>query len=639
LAQAILAQGLFDGRSLCLTTPGRQRVRAPSRGAWSMSARAVDLPAKAVDLPEEESEEGTEDEDEGGQPFSRQRTPQSRRGVLSVDVSAVFLVYIVNFLDSLGGSISTPILPFYAKEFNATYAEVGQLFSVFALAQMASMPFLSYASDLYGRRAVLLMATFGSGLGAIWQGTATSYTSLLVSRTFSGAWSGVASVCQVYLVDVVPADLRADYMSYLNSSTQASVLFGPSIGAGLSALGLQAPFYVQSAVCFILNLIVWAHLPESPEWCRLNAPASPASQVNGVRSQRKPTRNVGVGKSATYKIIAGYGVLSFCGMVAQMAIMSMFAIYAERTYHLDSVRVGFTMTLGAISSVGTNIWVSPPLLRLMGESSASLLGFALIICGSMMVTLQSFALSVLGFMLAYQGLAINSSAVATGAANMTDSTTRATIMTGTRMLKSLGAVVGPIISGHLAAHNVCWPFFAAAGISMVGLVAQNVLTLPLMKYVKDLLEKRKTVGRATSFLEGEWIDEHGTQEEIWDLGVYVANLLTSRHYRWVTYNRELKNFLSDSFPPMATGSEEAHRRTYDSRRKIVREQSNLTYEQLRNENNRLMTENKDLQRRLKMVEGTGMRGRSKSREQEEDNRERTLTCQQMMPNMPGFGGP
>jgi len=397
---------------------------------------------------------------------------------------------------------------------------------------------------------------------------------------------------------------------------------------------------VQAAVSFVLYLIVWAHLPESPEWCRLNCPASPASAMKSARKQRPPQiRHVGLGRRVTLSVVFGYGILSFCGMVAQMTIISMFAIYAEKTYGLDSVHVGFTMTLGAISSVGTNIWISPPLLRSIGENSASLLGFALIFLGSIAIAMKPFIVSVLGFMLAYQGLAINSSAIATGAANMTDSSSRATIMTGTRMLKSLGAVVGPILSGHLASNNVVYPFLASAAVAMAVFAAQ-VMTLPLMAYIKELLCKRKTVGRDTSFLEGQWVDEHGTQEEIWDLGVYVADLLTSRHYRWVTYNNELKNFLSDCFPPVSTESEEAHRTAYDRRRKLAREQTNFSYEELLNSYKQLISENAELQRRIDMASGAQPRGRSKSRgyHEKEEKQEKTLSGHRMMASLSGFGG-
>eukprot|EP00932_Pfiesteria_piscicida_P001752 SRR837773.11702.p2 GENE.SRR837773.11702~~SRR837773.11702.p2 ORF type:complete len:160 (-),score=62.69 SRR837773.11702:174-599(-) len=141
---------------------------------------------------------------------------------------------------------------------------------------------------------------------------------------------------------------------------------------------------------------------------------------------------------------------------------------------------------------------------------------------------------------------------------MTDAATRASIMTGTRMLKSLGAVVGPALAGHLAGDDVRSPFLAAAFVGFIGIVWQ-VASKPTIKRIKETLRKRRSVGKDSALLEGQWVDEQGTPEEIWDLGLYVSDLLTKRHYRWVTYNKALKNFLSDSFPELPKISEAAHR--------------------------------------------------------------------------------
>jgi len=64
-----------------------------------------------------------------------------------VDFRAALLIYLINFIDSLAGSISAPILPLYGRNLGATTEQVGQLFSVFALTQTIAMPFLGRCSD------------------------------------------------------------------------------------------------------------------------------------------------------------------------------------------------------------------------------------------------------------------------------------------------------------------------------------------------------------------------------------------------------------------------------------------------------------------------------------------------------------
>lgn len=363
---------------------------------------------------------------------------------MGVNLSAVVLVCIINFMDSLGGSISTPILPFYSKIFGATYEDVGKLFSAFALAQTMALPLLAYLSDRFGRRTVLLLSLLGTAAGSFWQGIAGSYSSLLAARAFSGIWAGVSSVCQVYIADVVPAELRPSYMSYFLSSTQAATLFGPSIGAGLSVLGLNVPILTQAVVSLAVWPVVLVNLPESPEWLRLNTQTFQSPHSPGHPMARKKSSTVtmdrktsSLGHRGTAMAVATFGGVALWSMMAQMAIVSMYAVFAEREFGMDSLHVGFATSLGAIASVLTNIWVSPRVCQGLGNARASVLGSLCVAAGSLAVLLRPLHLSLLGLMLAYQGMAVNSSAVACGAAELTDAANRATVMTGVRVLKSL----------------------------------------------------------------------------------------------------------------------------------------------------------------------------------------------------------
>jgi len=249
-----------------------------------------------------------------------------------VDFRAALLIYLINFIDSLAGSISAPILPLYGRNLGATTEQVGQLFSVFALTQTIAMPFLGRCSDRYGRRSVLLLSLVGSAIGAAWQGTCSSYWSLVAARAFSGIWAGVSSVCQVYIADVVPPHIRGDYLSYLLSSTQASILFGPSIGAGLSVMGLNIPVLTTAVLSAAFVPIVWMYLPESPEWLLMNSQPSNEDRTFSAGGSSTPVpelRNPGVGPWATWIVVVIFGSMAFFGMVAHMSVVSMFAIFAK----------------------------------------------------------------------------------------------------------------------------------------------------------------------------------------------------------------------------------------------------------------------------------------------------------------------
>jgi len=270
----------------------------------------------------------------------------------------------------------------------------------------------------------------------------------------------------------------------------------------------------------------------------------------------------GVGNSSTLTAIAIYGTAAFFGMLGQMAVVSMFAVFAEKSFGLDSLHVGFLLTLAAIASVGTNIWVAPWVQHRVGDVWAGAIGSSTMALGTLALVSDVIETSICGLVIVYIGIAISSSAVACGAANLTDVRNRSTVMTGVRMLKSLGAVMGPIISGATASINERLPFAVTAGAALAAGSLQ-VLTIHRNLELQRLLAGRSTVGLTEDLLwPNGFQDEVGTPEEVKDLGEFVAQLLTTRHYRWITYNQELKGVLSNFFPPLPLGSAKEYHQKY-----------------------------------------------------------------------------
>ncbi|CAL1161449.1 unnamed protein product, partial [Cladocopium goreaui] len=104
------------------------------------------------------------------QPLLDEDKPCCGPGSLTVPVEAIWMVCITVFIDSLGGSISAPVMPFYAEEFQASSSEIGLLFSAYSLAQVIALPMLGRLADHVGRRPVLVLSLFGAAAGAFLQG-------------------------------------------------------------------------------------------------------------------------------------------------------------------------------------------------------------------------------------------------------------------------------------------------------------------------------------------------------------------------------------------------------------------------------------------------------------------------------------
>ena len=78
--------------------------------------------------------------------------------------AGLFLIFVTVFIDLLGFGIVLPLLPRYGESFEASKWELGLLMASFSAMQFLFAPILGSLSDRFGRRPVILVSLFGSGL-------------------------------------------------------------------------------------------------------------------------------------------------------------------------------------------------------------------------------------------------------------------------------------------------------------------------------------------------------------------------------------------------------------------------------------------------------------------------------------------
>src|SRR5216684_2052378 len=75
---------------------------------------------------------------------------------------SVLIIFLTVFIDLIGFGIVIPLLPIYAKNFQASGWEIGALMATFSAMQFIFAPRLGRLSDRIGRRPVLLLSTAGA---------------------------------------------------------------------------------------------------------------------------------------------------------------------------------------------------------------------------------------------------------------------------------------------------------------------------------------------------------------------------------------------------------------------------------------------------------------------------------------------
>jgi len=135
---------------------------------------------------------------------------------------ALRIIFFIVFMDLLGFGVIIPLMPIYARQFQASPLEVTMLFAIYSACQFIASPILGAASDRFGRRPVLILSQIGSALGYLLLGVVTMHPwhvakmglwLVYLSRVIDGLSGGNISTAQAYIADVTTTQrLAAGYL-------------------------------------------------------------------------------------------------------------------------------------------------------------------------------------------------------------------------------------------------------------------------------------------------------------------------------------------------------------------------------------------------------------------------------------------
>lgn len=196
---------------------------------------------------------------------------------------SLLIVWLTVFIDLIGFGIVVPLVPVFAKRFDASSLTIGLVLACFSAMQFIFAPIWGRLSDRIGRRPIMLISTagatisyvifaFGSGL----QDPASALITLGIARAFAGAFGGNITVAQAYIADITPPENRSKKMGLIGMAFGLGFIFGPAIGGvSLKYLGITGPGWVAAAFCAVNFLLALTILPESRHTGAEQAPQRP----------------------------------------------------------------------------------------------------------------------------------------------------------------------------------------------------------------------------------------------------------------------------------------------------------------------------------------------------------------------------
>ena len=173
------------------------------------------------------------------------------------------IYFLIEFLDELVFSISEAALPFIRDDLHLNYAQIGLALSLPGFIANFIEPFLYAISDVWKRRAVILIGGIFFTISLFLTGISTSFALLLASFILFNPSSGAfVSLSQASLMDADPLR-RENNMARWTFAGSLGVVIGPLLLATAAWIGFgwRGMFIGVALLATLVLLFAWTRIP------------------------------------------------------------------------------------------------------------------------------------------------------------------------------------------------------------------------------------------------------------------------------------------------------------------------------------------------------------------------------------------
>jgi len=284
-----------------------------------------------------------------------------------VSAAALPTLLSVMFINLLGFGIIVPLLPFYAKSFQAPAWQVALIFSAYAMGAFFGEPFWGRISDAIGRKPILISTVTGNCLCYLALAFAPNIFVAFVVRFLGGMASGNGAVIQGYIADVTPPEQRTAKMSLLGAAYNIGFIVGPALGGLLAHpsaghAGFRIPLLIASGLSGLCVLGLATFLKESRTHRRISS---------------RPSRWAVLSTAATNPVVSRLMLVTFLAGCAFNGIESVFGLWTQARFQWGPQQVGTAFAVTGVVSAFCQVAVTGRLSRRLGEARVLAAGMAL----------------------------------------------------------------------------------------------------------------------------------------------------------------------------------------------------------------------------------------------------------------------
>ncbi|HXF61269.1 MAG TPA: MFS transporter [Caldilineaceae bacterium] len=261
----------------------------------------------------------------------------------------VYVLFAVQLISTVGFSLVFPFLPLYVKEIGiATGGSIefwaGLVFSSQAVTMMLAAPVWGAFADRYGRKMMLVRATFGGAVLIALMGFAQNAEQLVVIRTLQGLVTGVMAAATALAAAAAPRERTGEALGLLQMARSVGVAVGPVVGGLLGdAFGFRESFWITGGLLALSGLcaLLWVHEEFTP--------APKATRPGLFDGYRHLLKAPGMG---------GLYALSLLRSLGQTMILPILALFVvelmgseEGAASITGLLIGSAAVTGALSAI------------------------------------------------------------------------------------------------------------------------------------------------------------------------------------------------------------------------------------------------------------------------------------------------
>ena len=170
------------------------------------------------------------------------------------------------------------ILAPLGREVGLVEVQIGAIISSSSLTLFLVSPLWGRASDVWGRRKILLIGLFGYSVGTIMFASVfqaallgylipvTALVLLIVTRVANATvMAAVSPSANAYMADITTVEDRIKGMGAIGAAGNIGSIFGPAIGGLLASISLLTPLYFSVFLTLAAAILTLYALPELPK--------------------------------------------------------------------------------------------------------------------------------------------------------------------------------------------------------------------------------------------------------------------------------------------------------------------------------------------------------------------------------------